>query len=100
MIFAVTRRAGSAWVSARPLREQQGWPEHAAFMEALAEDGFVVLAGPIGGAAFHRALIVVEAAGEDEVRARLAEDPWTRSDVLATSAVEPWEILVGAASNR
>jgi hypothetical protein len=30
------------------MREQDAWDEHAAFMEALVDDGFVVLGGPIG----------------------------------------------------
>jgi hypothetical protein len=31
--------------SSRPLREQQRWDEHAAFMDGLADDGFVLWAG-------------------------------------------------------
>ena len=36
------------WDHSRARREQAGWSEHAAFMDALAEEGFVVLGGPIG----------------------------------------------------
>jgi hypothetical protein len=47
--FAVARRRGHAWDHARGMREQDAWPEHAEFMDALAEDGFVVLGGqPLG----------------------------------------------------
>ena len=100
MIFAVTRRSGTAWLSSRPLREQPGWPEHAAFMDALADDGFVLLAGPLGGGEFHRAMIVVEADSEEQVQSRLEEDPWTMMDVLTTSAIEPWEVLIGHLATR
>jgi uncharacterized protein YciI len=94
MIFAVTRRSGSAWDDGRGLREQDGWDEHAAFMDALAAEGFVLLAGPLAGARFHRALMVVRADSEDRVHARLAADPWTGS-MLETVAVEPWQVLLG-----
>jgi hypothetical protein len=30
------------------MREPEGWPEHAEFMNGLAEEGVVVLAGPLG----------------------------------------------------
>jgi uncharacterized protein YciI len=95
MIFAVTRAAGSAWAQSRPLREQDGWPEHAAFMDALADEGFALFGGPLGGGPSHRALIIVDADSEDEIHARLADDPWTATPVLTTLAVEPWEVLLG-----
>jgi uncharacterized protein YciI len=74
-------------------REQAGWDEHAAFMDALAEEGFVVLGGPVGEGDGEDAVNVVDAASDDEVRARLAEDPW-REDMLATKSIEPWTILL------
>jgi hypothetical protein len=46
--YAVTRERGPNWDPARPMREQDGWDDHAAFMDALAEEGFVVLGGPLG----------------------------------------------------
>jgi uncharacterized protein YciI len=95
MIFAVTRGSGLAWASSRPLREQDGWTEHAAFMDALADEGFALLGGPLGGGEGHRALLIVDADSEDEVHARLADDPWTTTPVLKTLAVEPWEVLIG-----
>jgi hypothetical protein len=48
MYFALVRRPGPAWDLGRPMREQDGWAEHAAFMDALAEEGFIVLGGPVG----------------------------------------------------
>jgi hypothetical protein len=44
--FAVTRTLGESWDPSRSMREQEKWDEHAAFMNALADDGFVVLGGP------------------------------------------------------
>ena len=48
--FLVERSKGTAWDHSRLRREQDGWAEHAAFMDALSEQGFVVLLGPIGEA--------------------------------------------------
>ena len=65
-------------------------------MDALAEEGFVVLAGPIRGAdGVHRALLIVDAPDEEQLHARLAEDPWTPMEVLVTEAVYRWEVLLG-----
>jgi uncharacterized protein YciI len=100
MIFVVTNASGPAWVDSRPLRDQDGWSEHAAFMDALFDEGFVLFAGPLGGGDFHRALVIVDAESEEEVHARFAEDPWTTTPVLTTLAVEPWEVLLGDPARR
>ena len=47
MFLVVLRRAGPRWDPARPLEGQAEWPEHAAFMDALVEAGFIVLGGPL-----------------------------------------------------
>ena len=33
--------------------------------------------------------------GEEAVRARLSQDPWTPLKMLEILAIEPWEILLG-----
>ncbi len=88
--FLVERARGPAWDHLRRRREQAGWDEHAAFMDALTEDGFVVLGGPIGDG--QRVLLVVEAADEREVEARLADDPWLPMGILRIASIEPWTI--------
>lgn len=62
-------------------------------MDALTEEGFVVLGGPVGEGDGEDAVNVVEADTVEAVRARLAEDPWGE-DMLATRSVEPWTILL------
>jgi uncharacterized protein YciI len=62
-------------------------------MDALTDEGFVVLGGPVGEGDGEDAVNVVEAESVDEVRARLAEDPWGE-DVLATHTIEPWTIFL------
>jgi hypothetical protein len=91
--FAVMREAGPGWDSTKPLREQEAWDDHAAFMNALDDEGFVVIGGPVGGGP--RTLLMVEAASEDEIRHRLGEDPWAPLGLLTVASVEPWEILLG-----
>ena len=46
--FAIVRTRGERWDANRPMRQQEQWAEHAAFMDALADDGFVILGGPLG----------------------------------------------------
>jgi uncharacterized protein YciI len=93
--FLVERAKGSAWDHSRQRREQDGWPEHAAFMDALSEQGFVVLGGPIGEGDGDNALLVVDAPDEAAIRARLADDPWGE-DMLATESIRPWTVFLGA----
>ena len=77
------------------MRRQDRFNEHAAFMDALTDDGFVVAGGPLGGEDdAPRVLHVVDAPSEDAVRSRLAGDPWPES-MLRLASVEPWTILLG-----
>jgi uncharacterized protein YciI len=92
--FAVIREAGPAWDAAKSLRDQVAWEEHAAFMNALDQEGFIVIGGPVGGGP--RTLLMVEAQSEAEIRRRLGEDPWEPLGLLTVASVEPWEILLGS----
>jgi uncharacterized protein YciI len=97
MYFAVIREPGASWDHARPMREQAGWAEHAAYIDALADAGVVVLVGPLGdGTMLHRALLIFDADSEAIVQARLAEDPWTPAQMLTTALLAPWHVLIGA----
>ena len=95
----VRRARGEAWDHARPLRGQDGWDAHAAFMDALVEDGFVVLGGPLGEGDGGDALLVVDGASEAAIRTRLAADPWGE-DMLSIVSVEPWTVLLRAEPER
>src|SRR5579864_5844850 len=90
--FAVVRERGPAWDVARAMTEQECWPEHAAFMNALAEDGFVILGGPLGDG---RILLIINADSEDVIRDRLAADPWVPMDLLRIAAIDSWQLLLG-----
>jgi uncharacterized protein YciI len=93
--YLVRREHGPAWDSSRPRREQDGWDEHAAFMDELASEGFVVLGGPVGEGDGDYALNVVDAESEEAIHARLAEDPWG-PEMLTTAKVEPWSVWLRA----
>ena len=93
MFHVVLLRSGPEWDPSRLLEEQSGWPAHAAFMDGLVEDGFIVLGGPLGDE--HRVVHAVEADSEEAVRARLAEDPWSGTH-LEVGVVEPWTIRLDA----
>ena len=88
--FAVTLVHGSGWDTTRPIRAQDGWDSHAAFMDGLVEDGFLVVGGPLGTG--DRTLHLVEADDELEIRARLREDPWAETDLLRVGSIEPWSL--------
>jgi uncharacterized protein YciI len=96
MVYTVFRQWGPAWDRSRPLREQQAFVEHAEFMDELVDEGFVVLGGPLRDGA----LLIIEADGEEAVRARLEEDPWSPMEMLRTATVDRWEILLGDLATR
>jgi uncharacterized protein YciI len=89
--FLVKRVPGPDWDHSRRRREQVGWDDHAAFMDALAAEGLVVLGGPVGEGDGDHALLVVDADNEATIRARLAADPWSER-MLATASIEPWSV--------
>ncbi len=62
-------------------------------MDALAEEGFVVLGGPLGEGE-RRFLLIFNADSEKAVETRLATDPWTGMRLLQIANIEPWEILL------
>lgn len=92
--YAVIRERGPSWDPSRAMRDQERWDEHSAFMDALVDDGFVVLGGPLGDG--EKFLLIVAAESEEEIVARLADDPWTPMGLLRIAKIEPWEILLGA----
>jgi uncharacterized protein len=88
--FAVRLVHGPGWDPARQIRSQDAWREHAVFMDGLVDDGFIILGGPVGDG--EQTLHVVEAADENEVRARLAADPWAVAGLLQVGTIEPWAL--------
>lgn len=88
--FAVTLVHGPGWDSARPIRQQDAWDEHAAFMDGLVEDGFLIVGGPLGNG--ERTLHLVDAEDDVTIAARFAMDPWAVADMLRIGSIEPWAL--------
>ena len=95
--FAVIREAGPAW-AVGGIFDQPAVNDHAAFMNALADETFVLFGGPLAGSEYGRVrvLLVVDSDNKAEIHRRLAEDPWALTNQLRIVSVEPWKILVGA----
>ena len=98
MFFAVRLRRGGPWDWSRDLRQQDGWDEHAAFMDGLVADGLIVLGGPLAGD--REILHVIRAGSELEVRDRLAADNWAANGMLTIASIEPWTILLDGVGAR
>ena len=93
-LFAVIRVRGAAWDQSLPLEAQPAWPAHAAFMNGLEAEGFVVLGGPLEGTS--EVLLIVRAEDEPEIRSRLAADPWSGNDLLRVVRTAPWTLRLGS----
>jgi hypothetical protein len=96
VFFAVRVQRGGPWDWSRDLREQDGFDEHARFMDSLVDEGFIVLGGPLDPGV--EVLHAVCAPSEDVVRARLSEDNWARNGMLTIKSIEPWTILLDGRS--
>jgi uncharacterized protein YciI len=92
MFFAVRLQRGGPWDWSRDLRQQDGFAEHARYMDSLVEEGFIVLGGPLDPG--REVLHAISAPSEQAVRERLAQDNWHRNGMLTIVSVEPWTILL------
>ena len=94
--FAVLLERDAAWNWSLPMRGQKAWDAHAAFMDRLAEEKFILAGGPLGDEdQARRMLHIVEAPDRATIETRLAEDPWRPMGLLRTVSIEPWTVLLG-----
>jgi len=93
-IFAVTRTQGAAFDTSLPLEEQTDWTGHAAFMNGLHAEGFVLLGGPLEGTP--DVLLIIRAKDANQIQVCLSADPWTRKDLLHIKRIVPWTLRLGA----
>jgi uncharacterized protein YciI len=89
--YLVENAVGPDWDYSRGRREQAGWDEHAAFMDALVEDGFILLGGPTGEGESNNTMLIVEAEDENEIRERLSADQWS-DRILVIDTIRPWTV--------
>jgi hypothetical protein len=80
------------WDRALPLREQSGFAEHAAFMDALVAEGAVALGDPLADE--RRVVLAVNAESEQAARERFQLDPGMGSH-LSIAGIERWTIVQG-----
>jgi uncharacterized protein YciI len=71
-------------------------PRHREYLRELHERGAIVAVGPFADGT--GALLVYDAADEDEVRALMAADPYTEAGVFANATLHEWQLLFGALS--
>jgi hypothetical protein len=88
MFLVTVSQSGPQFDRSRPLEEQSGWAEHAAFMDDLLDAGFIILGGPLPAG---RVAYAIEAESEQMLRDTLARDPWSETH-LRIATVEPWTI--------
>ncbi|TML05872.1 MAG: hypothetical protein E6G41_08990 [Actinobacteria bacterium] len=93
MYLVVLRRSGPDYDLSKPLEEQLGWEDHAAFMDRLVDDGVILLGGPLADEL--RTAHAVRAASEEEVRATFARDPWSESHLVVDS-IDAWTIRLAS----
>jgi uncharacterized protein YciI len=92
--FIAISSAGPNRDPSKGTREQPFWDEHAAFIDQLVDEGFILMGGPLideGGA-----MLIVNAEVESEVREKLKNDPWFEEGVLKLEAVKRWQIFIDA----
>lgn len=77
-------------------REQPFWDEHAAFIDQLVADGFIMMGGPLVDVREMPtgALLIVNAENEKEVREKLKNDPWFEKGILKLESVTRWQIFI------
>ena len=95
--YLVRLARGPSWDDSRGRHDQDGWDEHAAFMDSLTYEGVVILGGPVGESLDDDVLLVMDVDSEAAIRTRLAADPWMNG-VLTIQSVEPWTAWLRASA--
>jgi uncharacterized protein YciI len=82
------------WDNSKEAQEHEGFADHAAYMGALEAEGFIAMAGLMLDSS--EVLFVFLADSADEVRARLAQDPWQMSGLARLVRLEETMFRIGA----
>ena len=93
--FATVLERGERWDTSRPMRQQEQWEEHMAFLDALSDDGLILGADHwVRGRTDSSSSLPPK--HQHATEACLTGDPWTRLGLWRTASVERWEVLLGA----
>ena len=90
--FVMISSAGPNRDLSKGTREQPFWDEHAAFIDQLVDDGFILMGGPLvdeGGS-----LLIFNAEDENEVREKMKNDPWLEQGILKPESIKRWQIFI------
>jgi len=90
--FVLRLERGGPWDWGRDMREQEGWDDHARFMDDLVDKGSIILGGPLEGD--RETLHVIAADSEQAVRDLFATDPWWMNGMLRPIRIERWTIVL------
>ena len=73
-------------------------PAHRAFLTGLADEGSLVLSGPLAAGVGQPdgGLLVFRAGSPDEVLAKLADDPFQQQGIVESVEVRGWTPVLGA----
>ena len=94
--FIAISSAGPNGDPSKSTREQPFWDEHAAFIDRLVDEGFILMGGPLVDERGmpHGALLIVNGEDENEVRGKLKNDPWFEKGILKLESVRRWQIFI------
>ena len=94
--FIAISSAGPNRDRSKGTREQPFWDEHAAFIDQLVDDGFILMGGPLVDVREMPigALLIVNAQDENEVREKLKNDPWFERGILKLESIKRWQVFV------
>ena len=94
--FVAISSAGPNRDLSKGTRDQPFWDEHAEFIDQLVAEGFILMGGPLvdEGGMPQGALLIVNAEDENEVRAKLKNDPWFTHDILKLESIKRWQIFI------
>ena len=90
--FVVISSAGPNRDRSMSTREQPLWNEHAALIDQLVAEGFILMGGPLVDES--GAMLIVNADDENAVREKLKDDPWYRHGILKLESVKRWQVFI------
>jgi uncharacterized protein YciI len=71
-------------------------PEHRAYLTSLLERGALHASGPFSDDGEPGALLLLEAADDDQLAGLLSADPFARERLVARTDVRAWTVAVGS----
>jgi uncharacterized protein YciI len=90
--FIAISLAGPNRDQSKGTRKQPFWDEHAAFIDQLVDEGFILMGGPLVDE--DGAMLIINAQDEKEVRTKLKSDPWFEKGILKLDSVKRWQIFI------